>query len=159
MELQGTGRAAGCRFAIVVSRFNDEITEGLLAGARATLTEAGVAAADVTLVRVPGAFELPLAARRLAESGDVDAVICLGCLIKGDTMHFEYIAAAASQGIMDATLATGVPITFGLLTTLTDEQAQRRSAPGHENKGREAAAAAIEMVTLFRRMDDARSLS
>ena len=159
MELQGTGRAAGCRFAIVVSRFNDEITEGLLAGARATLTEAGVAAADVTLVRVPGAFELPLAARRLAESGDVDAVICLGCLIKGDTMHFEYIAAAASQGIMDATLATGIPITFGLLTTLTEEQAQRRAAPGTENKGREAAAAAIEMVTLFRRMDDARSLS
>jgi 6,7-dimethyl-8-ribityllumazine synthase len=159
MELQGTERAAGCRFAIVVSRFNDEITEGLLSGARATLSEAGVAAADVTLVRVPGAFELPLAARRLAESGDVDAVICLGCLIKGDTMHFEYIAAAASQGIMDATLATGIPITFGLLTTLTEEQAQRRAAPGGENKGREAAAAAIEMVTLFRRLDDARSTS
>jgi 6,7-dimethyl-8-ribityllumazine synthase len=159
MELQGTEGAAGCRFAIVVSRFNDEITEGLLSGARATLAAAGVAAADVTLVRVPGAFELPLAARRLAESGDVDAVICLGCLIKGDTMHFEYIAAAASQGIMDATLATGIPITFGLLTTLTEEQAQRRAAPGSENKGREAAAAAIEMVTLFRRLDDARSMS
>ena len=159
MELQGTGHAAGCRFAIVVSRFNDAITEGLLSGARAALADAAVSAGDVMLVRVPGAFELPLAARRMAESGDVDAVICLGCLIKGDTMHFEYIAAAASQGMMDATLATGIPITFGLLTTLTEEQAQQRAAPGPDNKGREAALAAIEMVTLFRRLDDARSMS
>lgn len=156
MELEGTRTATGCRFAIVVSRFNEAITGGLLAGARLALAEARVAEADVLVVRVPGAFELPVTARRIAEAGEVDAVICLGCLIKGDTMHFEYIASAASQGIMDASTATGVPIAFGLLTTLTDEQAERRSVAGPDNKGREAAAAAIEMATLFRRLDEDR---
>ena len=156
MELQGSRTAAGCRFAIVVSRFNEEITAGLLRGARAALADAAVRDEDVTIVRVPGAFELPLAARRIAEGGDVDAVICIGCLIKGDTMHFEYIAAAASQGIMDASASTGVPIAFGLLTTMTDAQAEQRAADGPDNKGREAALAAVEMATLFRRMDEAR---
>lgn len=151
-EWQGTTRASGCRFAIVVSRFNPEITDGLLAGAREALAEAEVRDDDVTLVRVPGAFELPIAAQRLAESGRFDAVICLGCLIKGDTMHFEYIAAAASQGIMDVTIATGVPVAFGVLTTLTDEQAAERAADNPHNKGREAALAAIEMATLLRRL-------
>ncbi len=139
------------RFAIVVSRFNEEITSGLLAGARAALTEASVGDEDVFVVHVPGAFEIPVASLRLAETGDFDAVICLGCLIKGDTMHFEYIASAASTGIMEAAQVTGVPIAFGLLTTLTDEQAEIRSAPGADNKGREAALAAIEMAVLFRR--------
>lgn len=156
MELQGSRAAAGCRFAIVVSRFNAEITDGLLQGARAVLSEADVRDEDILVARVPGAFEIPLAARRLAETGDYDAVIGLGCLIKGDTMHFEYIAAAASQGIMEAGLATGVPIAFGVLTTLTDEQAELRAAPGAENKGREAALAAVEMATLFRRIDEER---
>jgi 6,7-dimethyl-8-ribityllumazine synthase len=153
MELQGSRTAAGCRFAIVVSRFNGEITDGLLQGARETLSECAVREDDVTVVRVPGAFELPVAARRIAEAGEVDAVICLGCLIKGDTMHFEYIAAAASQGIMEASTATGVPVAFGLLTALTDDQAAERAAPGSGNKGREAALAAVEMATLFRLMD------
>jgi len=152
-EWQGSAGAAGYRFAIVVSRFNPEITEGLLAGARAALEEAGVRDDDITLVRVPGAFELPIAAQRLAESGRVDAVICLGCLIKGDTMHFEYIADAATRGIAEVGLATGVPVTFGVLTTLTDEQADVRARPGDGNKGREAAAAAIEMATLLRAID------
>jgi len=152
-EWQGSAGAAGYRFAVVVSRFNPEITEGLLAGARATLEEAGVRDDDITLVRVPGAFELPIAAQRLAESGRVDAVICLGCLIKGDTMHFEYIAEAATRGIAEVGLATGVPVTFGVLTTLTDEQAEVRARPGDGNKGREAAAAAIEMATLLRAID------
>jgi 6,7-dimethyl-8-ribityllumazine synthase len=152
-ELQGASQAAGYRFAIVVSRFNPEITDGLLAGARDALAQAGVRDDDVTLVRVPGAFELPVAAQRLAESGRVDAVICLGCLIKGDTMHFEYIADAATRGISEVGLATGVPVTFGVLTTLTDEQAETRARPGDGNKGREAALAAVEMATLLRAID------
>ena len=136
----------------MVSRFNEEITAGLLAGARAALSAAGVSDADVTLVHVPGAFELPATALRLARTGEFDAIICLGCLIKGDTMHFEYIAEAASQGIMNVTVATGVPVAFGVLTTMTDEQAIVRSAPGDGNKGGEAARAAIDMATLFRRL-------
>ena len=152
-EWQGAQRAAGCRFAIVVSRFNPEITDGLLIGAREALTEADVSDDDVAVVRVPGAFELPLTAQRLAESGRFDAVVCLGCLIKGDTMHFEYIAEAATRGIADVNLATGVPVTFGVLTTLTDEQAEVRSRPGPANKGREAAQAAVEMATLLRAID------
>ena len=104
------------------------------------------------MIRVPGAFEIPVAARRLAVSGDYDAIIALGCLIKGDTMHFEYIAAAASQGIMDVSTSTGVPVAFGVLTAITDEQAEVRSGPGADNKGREAALAAIEMATLFRQL-------
>lgn len=152
-EWQGAPRAAGYRFAIVVSRFNPEITDGLLAGARDALVQADVRDDDVTLVRVPGAFELPVAAQRLAESGRFDAVICLGCLIKGDTMHFEYIADAATRGISDVGLATGVPVTFGVLTTLTDEQAELRARPGDGNKGREAALAAVEMATLLRAID------
>lgn len=153
-ELTGSQIAPGYRFAIVVSRFNETITEGLLGGARVLLREAGVRDEDVTIVRVPGAFEIPLAAERLAGSGAYDAVICLGCLIKGDTMHFEYLAEAASHGIAQAAAATGVPIAFGVLTTLTEEQAMERSVEGPENKGREAAAAAVEMATLFRRLDD-----
>jgi 6,7-dimethyl-8-ribityllumazine synthase len=152
MEMQGSQTAAGCRFAIVVSRFNAEITEGLLEGARRTLAEAQVTDENVTVVRVPGSFEIPLAAASLARSGSFDAVICIGCLIKGDTMHFEYIASATSHGIMDASAATGVPITFGVLTTLTEEQACARAGDGPDNKGREAALAAVEMATLFREM-------
>jgi len=153
-ELTGSLAAPGYRFAIVVSRFNEEITGGLLRGARARLTEASVRDEDLTIVRVPGAFEIPLTAQRLAESGMYDAIICLGCLIKGDTMHFEYIAEAASHGIAQAAAATGVPIAFGVLTTMTEEQAMARAADNAGNKGREAAAAAVEMATLFRRLDD-----
>ena len=155
MELQGSQSAAGCRFAIVVSRFNAEITEGLLAGARRALAEAHVTDDNVTVVRVPGSFEIPLAAGRLARSGWFDAVICVGCLIKGDTMHFEYIASATSHGIMDASASSGVPITFGVLTTLTEEQAYARAADGPDNKGREAALAAVEMATLLRTINAA----
>ena len=142
------------RFAIVVSRFNEEITEGLLQGAREIFSEASVRDEDLTIVRVPGAFEIPIAAQRLAESGDYDAIVCLGCLIKGDTMHFEYIAEAASHGIVQAAAATGIPMAFGVLTTMTEEQAVERSGTGPANKGREAAAAAMEMATLFRKLDE-----
>jgi 6,7-dimethyl-8-ribityllumazine synthase len=152
-DIRGSVVATGGRFAIVVSRFNEEITSGLLSGARTTLLEAGVGGDHLTVIHVPGAFELPVAALRAAQTGQFDAVICLGCLIKGDTMHFEYIAEATSQGIMTVSVSTGVPIAFGVLTTMTDEQAEARSAPGDQNKGREAALAAIEMATLFKRMD------
>jgi len=153
-ELRGALTAPGSRFAIVVSQFNPEITTGLLAGAREVLAEAQVSPVDVTVVHVPGAFEIPLTAMRLAETGRYDAVICLGCLIKGDTMHFEYIADATSTGIMEASAVTGVPITFGVLTTLTEEQAMARAARGPENKGREAARAAVEMATLLPQISD-----
>jgi 6,7-dimethyl-8-ribityllumazine synthase len=156
MDSRGTQPPAGCRFAIVISRFNEEITAGLLAGARAALREAGVADADVAVVHVPGAFEIPVAARRLAESGAYDAIVALGCLIKGETMHFEYIASAASHGIMNVSTMTGVPVAFGVLTAMSDEQAGRRAAAGPDNKGREAAVAAIEMATLFRTLGDGR---
>ena len=152
MDIRGSVVATGCRFAIVVSRFNEEITSGLLSGARSTLVEAGVREEDVTVIHVPGAFEIPVAALHAAQMDHFDAVICLGCLIKGDTMHFEYIAEAASQGIMNVSVSTGVPVAFGVLTTMTDEQAVVRSAPGDGNKGREAALAAIEMATLFKRL-------
>ena len=153
MELQGSPHASGRRFAIVVSSFNQEITDGLLRGARAVLSEAGVKDADVTLVRVPGAFEIPLAARYLAASGQHDAIVCLGCLIKGDTMHFEYIADAVSHGIMAVGADTGVPVAFGVLTTLTEEQAVARAVDGPDNKGREAALAAVEMATIVQAIE------
>src|SRR3954452_1047587 len=153
MELQGIRHAAGCGFEVVVPRFNEDVTAGLLQGALDTLEQAEVSADDITLVRVPGAFEIPLTAMRMAEPGQFDAVITIGCLIKGDTMHFEYIASACSQGILEASTATGVPIAFGVLTTLTEEQALARSAPGPENKGQEAALAAIEMATLLQQLD------
>ena len=145
---------ASYRFAIVVSRFNEEITNGLLQGARELFAEASVPDENVTVIHVPGAFEIPITAQRLGESGEYDAVVCLGCLIKGDTMHFEYIAEAASHGIAQAAVATGVPMAFGVLTTLTEEQAEERSRSGPGNKGREAAAAALEMATLFRNLDE-----
>ena len=153
-ELTGSREATGFRFAIVVSRFNEEVTEGLLKGARMRLVETAVRDDDVTLVRVPGAWEIPLAARELAGSGEFDAIICLGCLIKGETMHFEYIAEAVSGGIARVSEDTGVPVAFGVLTTLTDEQAVARAGDGPDNKGREAASAAIEMATLLKRLRD-----
>ena len=153
MDLQGAPRAGANRFAVVVSRFNAEVTDGLLAGALSALDAAGVTADARTVVRVPGAFELPVTAQRLAESGRFDAVVCLGCLIKGDTMHFEYLAEAVSQGLSRVALDSGVPVAFGVLTTLTDEQALERARPGQDNKGAEVARAAIEMASLFRSLD------
>ena len=142
------------RFAIVVSRFNEEITEGLLRGAQEFFAERSIPADAVKVFRVPGAFEIPLAAKRLGESGEFDAIVCLGCLIKGDTMHFEYIADATSHGIMRAAASTGLPMAFGVLTTMTEQQAMERSRPGEGNKGREAAAAALDMATLFRELEE-----
>jgi 6,7-dimethyl-8-ribityllumazine synthase len=148
----GLPSAAGFRFAIVVSRFNERITSALREGARVLLREAGAADADVDVMEVPGAFELPQAARCAAETSRFAAVICLGCVIRGETPHFEYISSAAAHGVMDAAGETGIPMAFGVLTTDTEAQAQERAGAGPDNKGREAAAAAIEMAALFRRM-------
>lgn len=144
------------RIGIVVSRFNDFVTERLLTGAQETIREAGVSDDDVLLLRVPGAFEIPIAAQRLAETARVDAVVCLGCLIRGATPHFEYIASACAHGITAAAAATGVPMTFGVLTTNSVEEALERAAPGDANKGREAALAAIDLVRTLHTLDDRR---
>lgn len=149
--------AAGFRFAIIYSRFNEAVTSSLRDGARAALTEGGARADDVEIVDVPGAFELPQAARCLAETGRFDAVVCLGCVIRGETPHFEYISSSVAHGIQDASAETGVPIAFGVLTTDTWEQARARAGSGRDNKGFESAAAAIEMARLFRRWQPARS--
>ena len=145
------------RVAIVVSRFNDFVTEKLLEGALAALGDAGVKGDAVDVLRVPGAFEIPMAAQRVAESGRVAAVICLGCLIRGATPHFEFIASACANGITAAASTTGVPMAFGVLTTNSAEEALERVAPGPAHKGREAAEAAIEMARLFARVGDGRS--
>jgi 6,7-dimethyl-8-ribityllumazine synthase len=145
------------RVAIVVSRFNDFVTGRLLEGARAALADAGVAAGDVEVLDVPGAFEIPMAAQRVAEAGKVDAVVCLGCLIRGETPHFEYIASACAHGITAAAASTGVPMSFGVLTTNSAEEALERAAAGPSNKGREAADAAVAMARLFARIGDGRT--
>jgi 6,7-dimethyl-8-ribityllumazine synthase len=152
VEYRGSQSAAGLRFALVASRFNEEVTSGLLRGARRALASAAVRDEDVDVIHVPGAFEIPLAAQRAAQTGRFDAIVCLGCLIKGETMHFEYIASAASHGIAGAASVTGVPMAFGVLTTLTDEQAMERAADGPSNKGWEAAMAAVEMATLLKQL-------
>jgi 6,7-dimethyl-8-ribityllumazine synthase len=146
--IQGTGRAAGFRFALVVSKYNDFVTDRLQVGALAALASAGVTSDDITVVRVPGAFEIPLAAQHAAESGRYDAIICLGCLIRGETSHFEYISSAVSHGLTTAAAATGVPMAFGVLTTHSIEEALARAADGTGNKGYEAALAAIEMAEI-----------
>jgi 6,7-dimethyl-8-ribityllumazine synthase len=144
--IQGSGRAAGFRFAVVVSKYNDFVTDRLQTGALEALATAGVDRDEVTVVRVPGAYELPLAAQHAAESGRFDAVVCLGSLIRGETPHFEYISSAVSQGLTTAAAATGIPITFGVLTTNSVEEALARAGDGPTNKGYEAAMAAIEMA-------------
>ncbi len=144
------------RIAIVVSRFNDFVTERLLAGARGALDDAGLADADVEVLKVPGAFEIPMAAEAIAGTGRVSAVVCLGCLIKGATPHFEYIASACAHGIAAAASKTGVPMAFGVLTTNSAEEALERTVEGPGNKGREAAEAALEMARLLQSVGGAR---
>jgi len=144
--IEGSRQAHGMRFAVVVSKYNDFVTDRLQAGALAALAAAGVAAGDITVVRVPGAFEIPLAAQHAAESARFDAVVCLGCLIRGETPHFEYISSAVSLGLTTAAAATGVPMAFGVLTTNSIEEALARAGEGTGNKGHEAAIAAIEMA-------------
>jgi 6,7-dimethyl-8-ribityllumazine synthase len=140
------------RFALVVARYHAFVTDRLEAGARAALEDAGIPAADVVTFAVPGAFELAQAAARIASTGAWAGVVCLGCLIRGETPHFEYIADAASHGIMLAAQMTQVPVSFGLLTTNTAEEALARAGDGPSNKGHEAATAALEMARLYGRL-------
>ena len=146
--IEGSQSAAGFRFALIVSKYHDFVTERLQAGALGALAAAGVPSGNITVVRVPGAFEIPIAAQHAAESGRYDAVVCLGCLIRGGTPHFEYLASAVSYGLTAAAGATGIPMAFGVLTTNSVEEAVERAGEGPSNKGWEAAAAAIEMVAV-----------
>ena len=136
---------------MVASRWNERIVSALIDGAQRALTEASADANAVEVFRVPGAFEISLTAQKAAETGKFDAVICLGVIIRGDTPHFEYIAAATARGISEAGLRTGVPLLFGVITADNVEQANDRAAADQNNKGYEAAMAAIEVVNLYRR--------
>jgi 6,7-dimethyl-8-ribityllumazine synthase len=150
LEIQGSNRGAGLKFALVVAKFNDFVTDRLQAGALDGLKAAGVACDDICVIKVPGAFEIPFAAKEAAGRGNFAAVICLGCLIRGATAHFEYIASACAHGITDAAASAGIPMTFGVLTTNSVEEALERAGDGPANKGWEAAIAAVEMATLQR---------
>lgn len=148
-ELEGELDASGLSVGIVLSRFNDLITGKLLDGALDTLIRHGASEDDVTVARVPGSFEIPQAAKRMAETGEYDAVIALGAVIRGETPHFEYVSNEATKGVAKATLDTDVPIAFGVLTTDTTEQAINRAGVKQGNKGSEAAESAIEMANLL----------
>ncbi|MBM3660989.1 MAG: 6,7-dimethyl-8-ribityllumazine synthase, partial [Actinobacteria bacterium] len=142
--------ARGLRVAVVVARFNDHVTGLLLEGARATLRDHGLTDGDAPEYWVPGAFELPVVAKRLAESGGFDAVVCLGAVIRGDTPHFDYVAGEAAAGLARVALDTGVPVIFGVLTTNTLAQALDRCGGSEGHKGAEAAATALETAALLR---------
>jgi len=143
------------KLAFVVSRYNQFVTDRLEAGGRARAREAGMADADIQTFHVPGAFELPQAAERIAESGEWQAIVCLGCLIKGETPHFDFIAQSVADGITRAAQATGVPMAFGVLTTNTADEALARAGEGESNKGREATEAALSMAALYASLDHA----
>jgi 6,7-dimethyl-8-ribityllumazine synthase len=144
--------ARGLRVALLRSRFNAPVVDGLVAGAREALRAAGSLDEDVLVIDVPGAFELPLAAAAAARSGRFDALVALGAVIKGETDHYEHVAREASTGLSAVARETGVPVGFGVLTVVREEQARARSAPGPDNKGGEAARAAVAMVHLLRRL-------
>ncbi len=142
----------GLRIAIVASRFNEEVTDRLLAGAHQGLLDHGVDPSSIVVASVPGSFELPLVAHRLASSGSVDAVVCVGAVIRGETDHYTHVAAECAAGLQRAQLDTGVPVVFGVLTTDTVEAALERAGGAHGNKGTEAAATAVEMADLLRQL-------
>jgi 6,7-dimethyl-8-ribityllumazine synthase len=150
--LEGKISAEGYRFGLVVSRFNDFISSKLVEGAVDALKRHGATEEQLLMVKVPGAFEIPLVAKKLAESGKVDAVICLGAVIRGSTPHFDYVAAEVSKGIAVVALDTKVPVAFGVLTTDNLEQAIERAGTKSGNKGWDAALAAMEMVNLFKQL-------
>jgi 6,7-dimethyl-8-ribityllumazine synthase len=146
---EGSFDGRNLRVAVIASRFNETIATRLLDGAVDCLRRHGVGEDDISVVWVPGAFELPSVAKRIAASGEVDAIVCVGAVIRGETPHFDYVAGRAAQGIGAAADATGIPITFGVLTTETTEQAEQRAGGKVGNKGFEAALAAIEMASLW----------
>lgn len=147
--IEGSLDAAGFSFALVVSRFNDIVSKGLLAGAMDGLKRHGAKDADITLSWVPGAFEIPIVAQKLAQTKKYDAIICLGAVIRGSTPHFDYVASEASKGIAKISLELNIPVIFGILTCDTLEQALERSGAKEGNKGFSAAQSAIEMVNIF----------
>jgi 6,7-dimethyl-8-ribityllumazine synthase len=149
-RLEGKLDAGGKRFALVAARFNNFIVERLVSGARDALERLGAAPGDIALVRVPGAFEVPPVARRLAGSGRFDAVICLGAVIRGDTPHFDYVASESARGVADVAREAPVPVIYGILTTDSVEQAVDRAGAKAGNRGSEAAMAAVEMTNLYR---------
>ncbi|MBC7288441.1 MAG: 6,7-dimethyl-8-ribityllumazine synthase [Armatimonadetes bacterium] len=150
--VQGNLIASGLKFGIVVSRFNDFITSKLLEGALDALRRHGAAEEDITVAWVPGSFELPMAAKKMAESGRYDAVIALGAVIRGSTQHCQYVASEAAKGIAQTALQTGVPVIFGVITPDTLEQAIERAGARLPNRGFEAAVSAIEMANLFKEL-------
>ena len=146
---EGKLQAEGKKFGIVIARFNSFIAERLLEGALDTLVRSGVKDGDIEVARVPGAFEIPLVAQKMVKSGRYDAVICLGAVIRGSTPHFDFVANEATKGIAQASMESGIPIIFGVLTTDSIEQAIERAGAKLDNKGFSAAMAAVEMVNLF----------
>jgi 6,7-dimethyl-8-ribityllumazine synthase len=150
--IEGVFAAGEARFALVASRFNSFVVESLIAGAVDTLRRHGVADAQITLVRSPGAFELPLVVQKVAASGNYDAIVALGAVIRGGTPHFEYVAGECTKGIAQVSLASGLPIAFGVLTVDTIEQAIERAGTKAGNMGAEAALSALEMVSLLGRL-------
>ena len=150
--LEGDHNAEGLRFGIVVSRFNDFVTSKLLSGALETLKKQGAYEDNIEVIRVPGAFEIPQAVKKICSTRDFDAIICLGAVIKGGTPHFEYISAETSRGINQVGLEFNIPVLFGVLTTNDLEQALARSGQDTSNKGRESAMAAIEMASLYKKI-------
>ena len=150
--IEGDLRARGRKIAIVAARFNDFIVASLIKGAQGAWLEQGGAPQDLTLVRVPGAFELPVVARKLAASGRYDAVVALGCVIRGDTPHFDYVAGECARGLQLTALETGVPVAFGVLTVETVEQALERAATTTGNKGGDAMESALEMAAVMARL-------
>jgi 6,7-dimethyl-8-ribityllumazine synthase len=151
-KIEGELQAEGLRFAIIVSRFNEFITGKLLEGAIDALIRHGAAEKNIDIIKVPGSFEIPLVAKKAAQKKSYDAVICLGTIIRGATPHFDYVAAEASKGIATASMDTGVPIAFGVLTTDTIEQAVERAGSKSGNKGWDAAMVAIEMAQLLKKL-------
>ncbi len=149
-ERKGSLEGAGRRFALVTARFNPSITSRLLEGAAGALVEHGVAPGDLEVVHVPGAWELPSTCARLVDRGGIDGVVALGCVIRGETPHFEYVAGEAARGLGALSLGAPIPVAFGVLTTDSLEQAIERAGPDSGNKGRQAALSALEMANLFR---------
>jgi len=152
-QIEGKLDATGLKVGLLVSRFNSFISDRLLEGAVDALLRHGAVDANLTVVRVPGAFELPIAAKKMVDTGKYDAIICLGAVIRGATPHFDYVSAEVSKGIASVSLDSGVPVAFGVLTTDNIEQAVERAGTKSGNKGFEAAVSTIEMVNLFKAMD------
>jgi 6,7-dimethyl-8-ribityllumazine synthase len=154
--VEGKPNGKGFRFALVVSRFNSIVTDKLLDGALEAMNKCGVVEEDLEIVRVPGSFEIPLAAKKLAESGRFDGVVCLGAIIRGETPHWDYLARAVAEAIAKTTLESGVPLTLGVLTTESSELALARAVPRGNNRGYDAAITAVEMANLLRMLEGRR---